>query len=568
MPRPHGLATAAGPGAATTAGPPKGISRSRFPGRRRYGSQGAPHACFILTIESPGMFKNLHIGPRLYLGFTTVLVLLVGITVLAWISLKASQDAMKLVVDVQQRLAMTEDWAKHTSLNINRVMAQAVSRNDLRVREHFEPLSVASTKEVNRLQQALEAQIVNPQGKVMLAAIADRRTEYVDIRTRFFDALQREDYDGATGILNTALTPAAERYAAAQEELIAAMRNLMDKTVVDADAAARRMVMLLIGMAVCAVALATFVAWAITRSVTEPLKEALRATEAVAEGDLTQEVHVDRQDELGRLLGGLAHMRASLVKTVSQVRAATDSIHTASTEIATGNQDLSARTEQTASNLQETAASMEQLTGTVRNSADAARQANQLANSAAEIAQRGGSVVSQVVSTMDEINSSSRKINDIIGVIDGIAFQTNILALNAAVEAARAGEQGRGFAVVAGEVRNLAQRSAEAAKEIKMLIGTSVDKVETGSALVANAGQTMDELVSSVQRVTDIIGEITAAAGEQSDGIGQVNVAVSQLDQMTQQNAALVEESAAAAQSLRDQATRLAEVVQVFRLRA
>ena len=259
-------------------------------------------------------------------------------------------------------------------------------------------------------------------------------------------------------------------------------------------------------------------------------------------------------------------MKDSLLQTVTQVRSATDSINTASSEIASGNQDLSARTEQAASNLEETAASMEELTSTVRNSADAARQANQLAATASEIAVRGGQVVGEVVTTMEAINHSSKKISDIIGVIDGIAFQTNILALNAAVEAARAGEQGRGFAVVAGEVRNLAQRSAEAAKEIKGLIGTSVDKVEAGSRLVADAGQTMSEIVGSVQRVSDIIGEITAAAGEQSDGIGQVNVAVNQLDQMTQQNAALVEESAAAAESLKDQANRLAQVIQIFKL--
>jgi methyl-accepting chemotaxis protein len=259
-------------------------------------------------------------------------------------------------------------------------------------------------------------------------------------------------------------------------------------------------------------------------------------------------------------------MKDSLLKTVSEVRSATDSINTASAEIASGNQDLSARTEQAASNLEETAASMEELTSTVRNSADAARQANQLAANASEIAVRGGQVVGEVVTTMEAINHSSKKISDIIGVIDGIAFQTNILALNAAVEAARAGEQGRGFAVVAGEVRNLAQRSAEAAKEIKGLIGTSVDKVEAGSRLVADAGQTMSEIVGSVQRVSDIIGEITAASGEQSDGIGQVNVAVNQLDQMTQQNAALVEQSAAAAESLKEQASQLNRVVQVFRL--
>jgi len=290
---------------------------------------------------------------------------------------------------------------------------------------------------------------------------------------------------------------------------------------------------------------------------------AVTAMREVASGNLA--VHLPRVVP-GSLLAALGDMIVSLRKTVGEVRTATDSISTASGEIASGNQDLSIRTEQTASSLQETAASMEQLTGTVRQSAESARTAAQLAQDAASVARQGGAVVEQVVSTMQEINQSSQKISDIIGTIDGIAFQTNILALNAAVEAARAGEQGRGFAVVAGEVRNLAQRSAEAAKEIKTLIGNSVDRVETGTRLVADAGQTMGEIVSSVQRVTDIIGEISAATGEQSQGIGQVDTAVTQLDQMTQQNAALVEEGAAAAASLRDQAGRLAGVVSTFRL--
>ena len=301
-------------------------------------------------------------------------------------------------------------------------------------------------------------------------------------------------------------------------------------------------------------------------SIVGPIRAAGRAAQVIADGDLTQPIDTEGRDELADMLRALAQMQDALRALVGQVRSTSDSIGTASAEIATGNQDLSSRTEQTASNLQQTASSMEQLTGTVRQSADSARQANQLASSAAEVAARGGVVVSQVVATMDEINASSKKIADIIGVIDGIAFQTNILALNAAVEAARAGEQGRGFAVVAAEVRSLAQRSAEAAKEIKGLIGASVGKVADGSRLVTDAGQTMKEIVGSVQRVSDIIGEITAAASEQSEGIGQVNGAVTQLDQMTQQNAALVEQSAAAADSLKEQAVRLAQVVGTFKV--
>ncbi|WP_298212861.1 methyl-accepting chemotaxis protein [Acidovorax sp.] len=319
-------------------------------------------------------------------------------------------------------------------------------------------------------------------------------------------------------------------------------------------------------MAVAVALLAIGLFLMLRRGVSRPLKDLTQAITLVAQGDLTEAFRTTRRDEIGALVQEVEGMRQRYTQMLQQVRTAVDSITTASAEIASGNQDLSARTEATASSLAQTAQSMDQLTATVRQSADAARQANHLASTAAEVAARGGQVVGEVVTTMGDINQSSRKIADIIGVIDSIAFQTNILALNAAVEAARAGEQGRGFAVVASEVRNLAGRSAEAAREIKALIGASVERVESGARLVQNAGSTMDEIVGSVKRVGDIIGEITAASGEQSDGIGQVNTAVNQLDQMTQQNAALVEESAAAAQSLREQATRLAGAVQVFKL--
>ncbi|MDC8758860.1 methyl-accepting chemotaxis protein [Janthinobacterium fluminis] len=319
---------------------------------------------------------------------------------------------------------------------------------------------------------------------------------------------------------------------------------------------------LLLGSVLIGFVLALWVA----RIVSQPLNAAVSVAKRVAGGDLTASIVVTSSDETGELMQALKDMNGSLQDLVGRVRSGTDTIATASSEIAAGNQDLSSRTEEQASSLEETASSMEELTSTVKQNADNARQANTLAASASGIALKGGNVVGQVVGTMASINESSKKIVDIIAVIDGIAFQTNILALNAAVEAARAGEQGRGFAVVATEVRNLAQRSAAAAKDIKTLIGDSVEKVAAGSRLVNEAGSTMDEIVASITRVTDIMSEITAASQEQSAGIEQVNQAIAQMDQVTQQNAALVEEAAAAAESMQDQAQTLSEVVSVFKL--
>ncbi|MGM9424759.1 methyl-accepting chemotaxis protein [Hydrogenophaga sp. MI9] len=418
------------------------------------------------------------------------------------------------------------------------------------------------------LKGTLDKQIAQePEGTDIRKALVDSRAQLDQYVKSADSAVDLASVDPNTGV--AAMQGADDTYRRLTDTLNKTGAALMSHASADATAqgaAAQRNHWLFSLLSVLAAAVVVTLSWLALRKVAGALEQASKVARSVAAGDLTQRVDTDRDDELGELLKALAAMKDSLLRTVAQVRSASDNIGTASAQIASGNQDLSARTEQTASSLQQTAASMEELTSTVRQSADAARQANQLAASASEIAVRGGQVVNQVVHTMEEINHSSKKISDIIGTIDGIAFQTNILALNAAVEAARAGEQGRGFAVVAAEVRNLAQRSAEAAREIKGLIGSSVDKVEEGSRLVGDAGQTMGEIVASVQRVTDIIGEITAASGEQSDGIGQVNVAVTQLDQMTQQNAALVEESAAAAESLKDQATRLSQVVQVFRI--
>jgi methyl-accepting chemotaxis protein len=323
---------------------------------------------------------------------------------------------------------------------------------------------------------------------------------------------------------------------------------------------------LMLGLGGVAIVLGCLIAVVTTRAIVKPLRYAVKVAEAVAAGDLTTVIEVRSGDEMGQLMRAFKHMNESLNGIVADVRRGTDSIATASGEIASGNLDLSARTEQQAGALEETASSMEELTSTVKQNADNARQANVLAGSASQVAVKGGQVVSQVVDTMGVINASARKIVDIIGVIDGIAFQTNILALNAAVEAARAGEQGRGFAVVASEVRNLAQRSAAAAKEIKGLIGDSVAAVETGSRLVGEAGTTMDDIVASVARVTDIMSEISAASAEQEAGIEQINQAIGEMDAVTQQNAALVEEAAAAAASLREQAGQLAQAVAIFKL--
>ncbi|MBS0307950.1 MAG: Tar ligand binding domain-containing protein, partial [Proteobacteria bacterium] len=379
-------------------------------------------------------------------------------------------------------------------------------------------------------------------------------------------AMRAQNIKLATEILQKKMTTLYEKVRVPMNDLIKLQLDVAQKEYENAQRSYSTFRTLSIGLIVIGLLLGAVIGTWLVRGISRPLDYAVGIARGIAGGDLTSKIAVDSTNETGQLLQALKEMNDSLVGIVSEVRVSTDTISTASGEIAAGNLDLSSRTEQQAASLEETASSMEELTSTVKQNADNARQANQLAMSASEVAVKGGGVVGQVVQTMGAINDSSKKIVDIIGVIDGIAFQTNILALNAAVEAARAGEQGRGFAVVASEVRSLAQRSAGAAKEIKALIVDSVEKVDAGSKLVDQAGATMQEVVDSIRRVTDIMGEITAASQEQTSGIEQINIAMTQMDQVTQQNAALVEEAAAAAASMQSQAGNLSKAVGVFKL--
>ena len=514
--------------------------------------------------------SRLNIGPRLGVGFGTVLLLSVLVGVLALHRLGTVNDATRdMATNWLISLDALDDYRTELAVvrNAEGARLSATAQGDMDAQE---AAIKAAQGAMNKAWQRYAPLVGEGEERTLATAITAGQQAYFGAVDRMLAASRRAEagaeearrlYMADSGKEHSALVVSLDKAVALQvrggEAAYAQSQSTYSQARLE-----------VIGILAAAVALGAALAWLLTRSITQPLARAVQVAQTVAQGDLTSVIEVQSKDETGVLLGALREMNAKLATIVFQVRDSSDSISTGSTEIASGNSDLSARTEAQASSLEQTAASMEQLTATIRQNSDTAQQAAQLAESASTSAQAGGRVVSEVIQTMQGISQSSSKVADIIGVIDGIAFQTNILALNAAVEAARAGEQGRGFAVVAGEVRSLAQRSADAAKEIKELITQSGDRVESGARLVAEAGTSMDEIVGQVRRVNDLIAEISAASREQSSGIGQIGEAVSQLDQVTQQNAALVEEMAAAADSLKSQAVRMTGAVAVFRVAA
>ncbi|WP_151637414.1 methyl-accepting chemotaxis protein [Noviherbaspirillum aerium] len=508
---------------------------------------------------------NSRIGTRLAVGFAVILALSIISTIAGILELQGVKDSTKEMMEkplAKERMA--SDWYRNTYGAIRRTSA-IVKSSDESLVTFFKDDIQATSKSSSEIQKAFETLLTSQEERALYDKIGEVRQKYAKSRDAAVKAKAEGNAAESTRILEQEYLPYSVEYENLLKDLVAHQRKAIDANAVAVEEAANRGSRLMGLLTALIVAFGAVCAFIIARSITRPLSYAVEVATKVAGGDLTSKIESSSKDEIGRLLQALQSMNSSLQRIVTQVQSGTHAMSTASAEIASGNQDLSSRTEEQASSLEETASSMEELTSTVRQNADNARQANQLAASASDVASKGGQVVSQVIDTMASINDSSRKIVDIISVIDGIAFQTNILALNAAVEAARAGEQGRGFAVVASEVRTLAQRSAAAAKEIKSLIDDSVGKVEVGSALVDQAGVTMDEVVVSVKRVSDIINEIASASQEQSAGIEEINQAISQMDQVTQQNAALVEEAAAAAESMQEQAGNLAQVVAVFK---
>ncbi len=511
-------------------------------------------------------FANMNIGKRLNLGFAIVLFAAIGVIALSIWRLSAVAETTRTMMEkplTKERLV--SDWYRTIHTSVRRTTAIAKS-SDASLATYFAEDNASASKLSSAQQKALEALLSSDQEKAIFDKLSGVRKDYITARDAISKAKSSGQVDEANRLLEKDFAVAAKGYLDLLQQLLDLQRTSIDHIATTIQNVYEHSRDLLTIFGILLFVVGWLFAWRLGLSITGPLNKAVSIAETVAAGDLTSDIDANRKDETGKLMRALKVMNDNLARIVGQVRSGTDTIATASTQIASGNLDLSARTEQQAGSLEETASAMEELTSTVKQNADNARQANQMAVSASAVAEQGGDVVGHVVDTMSAINDSSRKIVDIISVIDGIAFQTNILALNAAVEAARAGEQGRGFAVVASEVRSLAQRSASAAKEIKSLIDDSVEKVDSGSKLVEQAGKTMAEVVASVKRVTDIVGEISSASQEQSQGIEQVNHAITLMDEATQQNAALVEQAAAAAQSMQDQAVGLAQVVSIFKL--
>ena len=511
--------------------------------------------------------SNLKIGTRLGLGFGVVVLLLAAVALVAITRINLiNQATERILSDSFVKLTLARQI--QTEVNVqSRLLRNAVigAADPAEVREQLGKLD-ASLKANEEYIVKLDTMLTLPKGKELFKTLSERRDAYTAARNALVKLIRDGQSEQAGKYVSKELRAVQTPYFNAINAMEDFQESLMKKDGGEIAAGGALAVRLSAFLSLTAAIMAVLIGWFITRSITVPVNRAVALAQTVAAGDLSGQVDVRSKDEIGLLLQALNDMTRSLNNIVGQVRAGSDEITTATVEVASGNLDLSSRTEQQASALEETASSLEELTSTVKQNSDNARQANQLAVSAVDVARQGGAVVTEVVTTMGHIHASAGKIADIIGVIDGIAFQTNILALNAAVEAARAGEQGRGFAVVASEVRNLAQRSAGAAREIKTLINDSVEQVNAGNQLVAKAGTTMTEVVASIQRVTDIMSEITAASREQEVGIEQINQAVNEMDAVTQQNAALVEQAAAATAALEGQASHLTQVVSVFKL--
>jgi methyl-accepting chemotaxis protein len=508
--------------------------------------------------------SHIKIGTRLGLAFGAVLLitaLIAGIGVWRLGTLKAAANDLATIE--MDRSTLAARWSANINLNWVRTSA-ALFASDAAYVKVLQAEMETTSKLIGETQKQLEPLITDAKGKDLLAEISKAREIYRGPRSELMKKkLAGEDVAEA---VKSTLQPLATTYLAALDKLDQHMDEMLNKSQAETNAVAQTGQWMLVLGAVLSLGLGLGFALMATRAITLPISQAVNSAQAISDGDLSVSIAAQGSDESAQMLQALLAMRDKLAHIVGEVRENAEGVSTASAEIAQGNHDLSARTEMQASAIQQTAASMEELSATVKQNAENARQANQMAATASSVAIKAGDVVNEVVETMKGINDSSKRIADIISVIDGIAFQTNILALNAAVEAARAGEQGRGFAVVASEVRSLAGRSAEAAKEIKALISTSVERVELGSSLVDRAGVTMTEVVASIQKVTHIMGEISAASSEQSSGVSQIGSAVQQMDQVTQQNSALVEEMAAAASSLRLQAQALVQVMAIFKL--